>query len=81
MASDGHTRSVVAMEPHSRSPFGLVLTVIAVAVAVVIGLTFFFWVLGLIAGLLGWVFRIAILAGVAAVVWHYVTRRVSRTRL
>ncbi|MBO0729130.1 MAG: hypothetical protein J2P57_07710 [Acidimicrobiaceae bacterium] len=69
------------MEPQARSPFGLILTVIVVAIAAIVGVSILFWALGLIASVFGWALRIAFLAAVAAVVWHFVSRRLSRTRL
>jgi cytochrome c biogenesis protein CcdA len=81
MAAAHRSHSVTGMETQERSPLGLIVTVIVVAVAAVLGLSIVFWALGLVASIFGWLFRIALLAAVAAVVWHYVTRRLSRTRM
>jgi hypothetical protein len=69
------------MESHPRSPFGFILTIAAVCVVAIVGLSIFFWVIGLVASIFGWILRVAVLAAVAAFVWHYVSRRLSRTRV
>jgi predicted lysophospholipase L1 biosynthesis ABC-type transport system permease subunit len=68
------------MEPNPRSPVGFILTIAAVCVAAVLGLTVLFWVLGVVASVFGWAIRVAFLAAVAAFVWHFVSRRLSRNR-
>lgn len=63
--------------PH-RSLLSLVVTIVVVAVAAAVGLGVAFWALGFLFSLLGWILRVAILAAVAAFVWHRVGRRWSR---
>jgi putative flippase GtrA len=65
-----------ADRPH-RSVFGLVVTIVVVAVLAAAGLGVAFWALGLLFHLLGWILRVAILAAVAAFVWHRLCRRWS----
>lgn len=71
---DNHEGSLAG----GRSLFSVILLVIGAAVAVAVGLTLVFWVLGLVFNLLGWIARIAIITAVVAVVWRAVNRRLSR---
>ena len=68
------------MHEHPRSPIGFVVTIVAIALAALFGLAALFWVLSVVAHLFVAVIRVAILAAVAAVVWHFVSRRLTRTR-
>ncbi|MGH9121263.1 MAG: hypothetical protein ACRDYC_04840 [Acidimicrobiales bacterium] len=62
--------------PRSR-PFAghSLLTLAGAALAVILVLTVGFWLLGLVFSVIGWIIRLAILAAVGAVVWHFVARR------
>ena len=67
--------------PHKNSTFSLIVMIVVVAVIGVFALSVAFWVMGLLFHLAGWILRIAVLAAVAAFVWHRVSRRWSHDHL
>ena len=67
--------------PRQHSTFSLIVLIAVVAVLAIVGLGVAFWLLGFLFHLAGWIFRVAVLAAVAAFVWRRVTRHRSSERL
>ena len=65
-------------EPERHSAFSLIALIAVVAVIAVLAIGLVFLVLGFVASLVGTILKIAILAGVAALVWRRVVRRCGR---
>lgn len=79
-APKGQEKKSNTMDNHPRSLGSLVLTVIVVAVVASLALTGVVWAIGVALHLAGLAFRIAVLAAIAAAVWHFVGRRLDRSR-
>jgi len=75
VSSAGHSPGP-GYDEHRHSTLSLILLIAAVAVIGIIAIGFTFWALGFLFHVFGLVLKIAILAGVAALVW----RRVARGR-
>jgi len=67
--------------PDHRSVFSLVVMIAVVALAAIVGLSIAFWALGLLFHLAGLIFKVAILAAVAALVWRRVSRHRCRNQI
>ena len=67
--------------PRKPSILSLVVMIVVVAAVAGVGLTITFWALGLVFHLAGWIFKVAVLAAVAAFVWRRVSRRSSHHRI
>jgi len=66
--------------PRQHSVFSLVAMIAVIAVIALLALSVAFWVFGLVFHIAGMIFKVAILAAVAALVWRRVTRHRPRHR-
>ena len=69
------------MGNRQHHPVSVVLMIIGVAVAGGIALAAAFWMIGAVFHLLGALARLALIVGVAAVVWQFVARRMPHDRV
>jgi hypothetical protein len=66
------------IEEQKHSLLSLVLVIAASIVAFSLAIGVVFWTIGVVLHLVGWLFRLALVVGVAAFVWRLVVGRAGR---
>ncbi|MGH9055223.1 MAG: hypothetical protein ACRDYY_05070 [Acidimicrobiales bacterium] len=65
---------------HGRSVLSLIVWIAVIAVVAALGLGLAVWAFGFLFSLVGWILRVAVIAGVAALIWRRVVRGRCRCR-